>query len=139
MTTRSAGDGATASSASIGQLVASIKDDLTALVHDEIELAKAELKNDARSAGLGGAMIAGAAFLALVAFILGSFALVYGVHALGLALGWSFLVVAGAYLVIALVLALIAKSSFGRVSKAERTKTTARDAARALTGTADRT
>lgn len=119
-------------SASIGQLVASIKDDLTGLVRDEIELAKAELKQDAKEAGLGGALIAVAMFLGLLATILGSFALVYGVHALGLGLGWSFLVVAGAYVLVALLLLLTARSRFGRISKAERTKTTARDAARAL-------
>ncbi len=120
------------SSASIGQLVASIKDDLTGLVRDEIELAKAELKQDAKEAGLGGALIAMALFLGLLAVILGSFALVYGVHALGLGLGWSFLVVAGAYILVALLLLLTARSRFGRISKAERTKTTAREAARAL-------
>ncbi|SDU22763.1 phage holin family protein [Jiangella alkaliphila] len=119
-------------SASIGQLVASIKDDLTGLVRDEIELAKAELKQDAKEAGLGGALIAVALFLGLLATILGSFALVYGVHALGLGLGWSFLVVAGAYVLVALLLLLTARSRFGRISKVERTKTTAREAARAL-------
>ncbi|RIQ29162.1 phage holin family protein [Jiangella rhizosphaerae] len=119
-------------SASIGQLVASIKDDLTGLVRDEIELAKAELKEDAKEAAVGGAMTAVAAFLGLMAFILASFALVYGVRALGLTLGWSFLVVAGAYVLVALVLLLAARSRFGRISKAERTKVTARDAARAL-------
>jgi Flp pilus assembly protein TadB len=119
-------------SASIGQLVASIKDDLTGLVRDEIELAKAELKEDAKEAGLGGALIAVALFLGLLAVILGSFALVYGVHALGLGLGWSFLVVAGAYVLVALLLLLTARSRFGRISKVERTKTTAREAARAL-------
>ncbi|TDD70446.1 phage holin family protein [Jiangella aurantiaca] len=119
-------------SASIGQLVASIKDDLTGLVRDEIELAKAELKEDAKEAALGSAMAAVAAFLGLVAFILASFALVYAVRALGLTLGWSFLVVAGAYVLVALLLLLAARSRFGRISKAERTKITARDAARAL-------
>lgn len=119
-------------SASIGRLVTSIKDDLTGLVRDEIELAKAELKEDAKSAALGGAMTAAAAFLGVVAFLLASFALVYGVHALGLALGWSFLVVAGFYTLVALVLLLVARGRFGRISMAERTKVSARDAARAL-------
>lgn len=126
-------------SASIGQLVASIKDDVTGLVRDEIELAKAELKQDAKEAGLGIAMIALAAFLGLLVIILGSFALVYGVHALGLGLGWSFLVVAGFYLLVALLLLLVARSRFGRISKAERTKTTAREAVRALKRSTDST
>ncbi|TDC51472.1 phage holin family protein [Jiangella ureilytica] len=125
--------------ASIGRLVSSIKDDLTGLVRDEIALAKAELKEDAKSAALGGAMSGAAAVLLLLAVILGSFALVYGVHALGLALGWSFLVVAGFYVLVALVLLLLARGRFGRISMAERTKVTARDAARALTRSSNST
>jgi hypothetical protein len=126
-------------SASIGRLVTSIKDDLTGLVRDEIELAKAELKEDAKSAALGSAMSAVAAFLLVLAAILGSFALVYGVRALGLTLGWSFLVVAGFYVLVALVLLLAARGRFGRISMAERTKVTARDAARALTRSSNST
>jgi hypothetical protein len=126
-------------SASIGRLVTSIKDDLTGLVRDEIELAKAELKEDAKSAALGSAMSAVAAFLLMLAAILGSFALVYGVRALGLTLGWSFLVVAGFYVLVALVLLLAARGRFGRISMAERTKVTARDAARALTRSSNST
>lgn len=126
-------------SASIGRLVTSIKDDLTGLVRDEIALAKAELKEDAKSAALGSAMSAAAAFLLLLAVVLGSFALVYGVHALGLALGWSFLVVAGFYVLVALVLLLLARGRFSRISMAERTKVTARDAARALTRSSNST
>lgn len=126
-------------SASIGRLVTSIKDDLTGLVRDEIALAKAELKEDAKSAALGSAMSGAAAFLLLLATVLGSFALVYGVHALGLALGWSFLVVAAFYVLVALVLLLLARGRFGRISMAERTKVTARDAARALTRSSNST
>ncbi|MBB5787565.1 phage holin family protein [Jiangella mangrovi] len=119
-------------SASIGRLVASIKDDLTGLVHNEIELAKAELKEDAKSAAIGSAMTMVAAFLGVVAFLLASFALVYGVRALGLTIGWAFLVVAGFYVLVALVLLVVARGQFGRISMAERTKISARDAARAL-------
>lgn len=126
-------------SASIGRLVTSIKDDLTGLIRDEIELAKAELKEDAKSAALGGGLSAAALFLLLLAVILGSFALVYGVHALGLALGWAFLVVAGFYVLVAAVLLLVARGRFGKISGAERTKVTARDAARALTRSSNST
>lgn len=122
----------TTEGSSIGHLVTSIKDDLTGLVRDEIELAKAELKQDAQSAALGGGLVMVSALLGLLALILASIALAYGVSALGLAPGWAFLVVAGFYLVLAAVLVLVAKGRFGRISGPKRARTTARDAAAAL-------
>lgn len=131
MAARATSDGADAS-ASIGQLVASIKDDLTGLVHDEIALAKAEVREEAQSAALGGAFIAVAVGLGLLAVVLLSFALVYGVAALGVGLGWAFLIVGGAYIIVAGLLGLLAKGRFGKIQGAPRAKITAQEAARAL-------
>ena len=131
MATRATSDAAE-TEASIGQLVAAIKTDLTALVRDEIELAKTEMREDAKSVAQGGAMAAVAGVFALFAFIMGSFALVYGVRALGITLGWSFLIVTGFYLFVTVVLLLAAKGRFGHLSKARRTKVTAQQAAAAL-------
>lgn len=119
-------------SASIGQLVASIKDDLTGLLRAEIELAKAELKEDAKAAAIGLALAVLAGLLLVLAVILGSFALVYGVAALGLTRGWAFVVVTGFYVVLAAVLLLVAKGRFGKVTGVGRAKVTAREAARAI-------
>src|SRR5215207_2319834 len=69
--------GRTESEASIGQLVAGIQRDLSTLVRGEIELAKAELRESAEQAGVGGALFAAAAFLAVLASIVGSVALGY--------------------------------------------------------------
>lgn len=118
--------------ASIGQLVASIKDDLTGLVRGEVELAKAELREEAKAAGLGGAMIAVAALLGLIALVLLSIALVYGVDALGLTRGWSFLVVGVAYILLAGLLGLVARSLFARVKGPQRARESARRTAAAL-------
>ena len=76
---------------SIGQLFASASNDVSVLVRSEIELAKLEIKEDVTRAAGGAGMFAGAAFLGVVAFLLVSFAAVYGINALGLALGWSFM------------------------------------------------
>lgn len=120
------------SAPSVGQLVASIKDDVTGLVRGEIDLAKAELREEAKQAGVGGGMIAVAAALGLLALVLLSIALVYGVSALGLTLGWSYLVVGGAYLVLAGLLGLLAKGRFAHVKGPQRARASAQRAVEAL-------
>lgn len=131
MAARAPSDGAD-TSASIGQLVASIKEDLSILVRDEVQLAKAELRQDVKAASVGGALAAVGVGLLVLALIIGSFALVYGIHALGLTLGWSFLVVTGFYLLVAAVCLAVALGRFKKLSKAQRTKITAGEAAAAL-------
>ena len=54
------------------------------LVRSEIELAKSELKDDAKSAGKGGGMFGAAGFLGVLVVILLSIAAAYGLTALGL-------------------------------------------------------
>ncbi|MCL7428180.1 phage holin family protein [Streptomyces sp. YS415] len=93
---------------SIGQLFASATTDMSALVHDEIALAKAQLKQDVkRGATSGGAfMVAGAVLVFSLPML--NFALAYGIRT------WSdwnlavcFLLSFAANVLIALVLTLI--------------------------------
>lgn len=51
-----------AADASLGHLFSEITEDLTGLVHSEIDLAKAELKEEAVNAGKAGGMLAGAGY-----------------------------------------------------------------------------
>jgi uncharacterized membrane protein YqjE len=121
------------SDASIGALVAGIQQDLTALVRGQIELAKAELRESAARAGLGAGLIAAAAFLVLLAVVLISVALAYGLVALGLHPGWAFLIVAGLYIVLAVVLGLLARNRFARIQppvRVQRVAARAREAIR---------
>lgn len=103
------------SDASIGALVAGIQQDLTALVRGQIELAKAELRESAARAGVGAGLIAAAAFLVLLAVVLISVALAYGLVALGLHPGWAFLIVAVFYILLAVLLGLLARNRFARI------------------------
>ncbi len=112
---------------SLGQLVAAASRDVSALVRSEIELAKAEMRQDARYATRGGALFGGAALLALLALGLLSVAAVHGIEALGLGLGLSYLIVGVVYLVVAAVLALVAKRAMKRIRPPERTIRTAKD------------
>ncbi|OKH99666.1 transporter [Streptomyces sp. CB02923] len=117
---------------SLGQLVATATAEMSALVHDEIALAKAELRQDAKRAGIGSAAFLVAGALALFALPVLSFAAAYGIHNLGLGLAWSFLIVGGAFLVVALLLVLVAVSKLKKIKKPEKTISSAKETAAVL-------
>ncbi|MEU7180891.1 MULTISPECIES: phage holin family protein [Streptomyces] len=117
---------------SLGQLVASATAEMSALVHDEIALAKAEIRKDAKRAGIGSAAFIVAGVLGMFALPVLSFAAAYGIHNLGLGLAWSFLIVGGAFLVIAAVLVLIALAKLKKIKKPEKTISSAKETAAVL-------
>jgi len=122
VTTRGGDRQADAAAMSTGQLIASIRDDVSTLVRDEVELAKAELRESATRAGVGGALGLAAAYLAMLASIALVIAAGYGLTALGLHAGWAFLIVGGVLLLIAALLVLIARGRFAKVSGPKRTQ-----------------
>ncbi|GGZ13783.1 phage holin family protein [Streptomyces poonensis] len=65
---------------SIGQLFASATTDLSALVHDEIALAKAQLKHDVKRGAVGGGAFAAAGAVLIFSLPMLSFALAYGIR-----------------------------------------------------------
>ncbi|HEX5996106.1 MAG TPA: phage holin family protein [Jiangellales bacterium] len=122
MTTRDGDQQADAAGMSTGQLIASLRDDVSTLVRDEVELAKAEMRESAARAGAGGALGAAAAYLAMLASIVFVIAAGYGLTALGLHPGWAFLIVGAVLLLLAALLALIARSRLATVSAPKRTQ-----------------
>lgn len=93
---------------SLGQLVASATADMSALVHDEIALAKAELRQDVKRGAIGGGAFAAAGTVLLFSLPMLSFALAYGIRT------WShwnlaicFLLSFAANVLVSAVLALI--------------------------------
>lgn len=112
---------------SLGQLVAQAMAQAQKLFKAEIELAKAELKEDAKRAGLAGGMFGGAAFLGYFGALFCSVAAAFGIHALGITLGWSFLIVGGAYLVLAGMVGFVGKRNIDKMPKVNRTKQTIQD------------
>jgi uncharacterized membrane protein YqjE len=97
------------SEASVAELLKELSDQTTRLVHDEVELAKAELGEKATSAGLGAGMFGGAALFGLYA--LGALTATL-ILALSTAVaGWvAALIVTVVYGVIAGVLALTGRT-----------------------------
>ncbi|MDJ0461529.1 phage holin family protein [Streptomyces sp. H27-C3] len=117
---------------SLGQLVATATAEMSALMHDEIALAKAELRQDAKRVGIGGGAIGIAGVFALFSLPVLSLAAAYGIHNLGLGLAWSFLIVGGAFLLLAGLLALLAVRKFKKVKPPEKTIASAKQTAAVL-------
>ncbi|MFE5402083.1 phage holin family protein [Streptomyces sp. NPDC056580] len=93
---------------SIGQLFASATTDLSALVHDEIALAKAQLKQDVKRGATSGGAFSAAGMLLLFSLPMLNFALAYGIRTWS---GWNlavcFLLSFAANVLVAGLLALI--------------------------------
>lgn len=118
----------------LGQLVASATAEMSALVHDEIALAKAELREDVVRAGIGSGAAIGSGTLVLFSLPVLSIAAAYGIHNLGLGLAWSFLIVGVAFWLLAGLVALVAKAKFKKLKPPRRTIESVKQTA-ALVGT----
>jgi len=88
---------------SVGELIGNISNDLSQLFRQEVELAKAELKQEATKAGKAAGMLGGAGFAGYLAVVLLSFALVFGLANV-MDAGWAALIVAVIWGVIGAVL-----------------------------------
>src|SRR4051812_35212911 len=119
--------GQNGSEPTVGQLVANASKELSSLVRSEVELAKTELKKSAVAAGTGAGMFSAAGFLALLAVILLSISAAYGLTAAGLHPAIAFLIVAGAYLLIAAILVLIGRRTLKGAKGPERTIETSKE------------
>jgi hypothetical protein len=89
--------------ASLGELVHGISEDLSTLIHQELALAKAELREEAVKAGKGAGLLGATGYAGHMVLLFGTFALVFGVgHITGL--GWACLIVTAIWAVVGAVL-----------------------------------
>jgi hypothetical protein len=109
-----------AASTSLGELLGEVTQDLSSLMRQEIALAKAELKDSASKAGKGAGMLGGAGYAALMAVFFLSVALWWAIGQLT-GLGWSAVIVALIWGVIAAVLFLVGRNQIKEVQGAPRT------------------
>ncbi|MDP9863602.1 MULTISPECIES: phage holin family protein [Streptosporangium] len=86
---------------SLGALVAAASDQISTLVRAEIELAKSELRFDAKRAGMAAGLFGAAAFMAHLCLILASFAIAYAMVELGVWTWLAFAIVTVFYLLVA--------------------------------------
>jgi hypothetical protein len=118
---------------SVGELVGEVSRDLSTLIRQEIELAKAEATQSAKRAGKGAGMFGGAGVAGHMVLLFLSLALWW---ALGTVMGggWSGLVVAAVWAVVAAVLAARGRSEIKAVEGLPRTADSVKKIPDALRG-----
>ena len=112
---------------SVGDLVSLALRDLTRLIRCELDLAKLELRADARRMGLAGALMGISGFAGFLVMVRLSFALAYGLITLGIWPWAAFLIVAGAWVLLAVVAMLVVARKMRRMSGLRRTRATVQD------------
>ncbi len=114
---------AKAESTSLGDLLGEVTRDMSTLMRQEVELAKVELKQSATRAGKGTGMLAGAGVAGHFVLLFLSLALWW---ALGIVmgLGWSGVVVAVIWAVVAAVLAAMGRKELNAIKGMPRTAET---------------
>ena len=113
--------------ASPGQLAAEVAKDVSTLVRQEIALAKAELQQEAKTAGMAAGAFGGAGFAGYFVLVFLSLALMWGLDA-WMPLGWAAVVVAGIWAVVGAILAAVGRSRLKRFSpRPERTIETVKE------------
>jgi flagellar motor component MotA len=93
----------TGESQSLGTLVGEVTKDLSTLMRQEVELAKAELREEASKAGKAAGMLGGAGVAGLLLAVFASLALMFALGAV-IPLGWAALVVAALWGIVGAVL-----------------------------------
>lgn len=120
-----------ASETSLGDLVGEVSRDLSALMRQELELAKAELAESAKRAGMGAGLLGAAGYAAMMAVLFLSLALWWALGLL-IGLGWSGVVVAVLWAIVAGILFAIGRSRLKTVEGAPQTVETVKEIPEAL-------
>lgn len=116
-----------AANASPGELASEVAKDMSTLVRQEIALAKVEMQQEAKTAGTAFGAFGGAGFAGYFVLVFLSLALMW-LLGTWMALGWSALIVAGVWAVIAGVLALVGRRKLKAFNpKPERTIETVKE------------
>ncbi|WP_171586428.1 MULTISPECIES: phage holin family protein [unclassified Arthrobacter] len=115
-----------AANESLGSLLSDVSRDLSTLMRQELELAKAELRESGTKAGKGVGMFGGAAIAGHFVLLFLSLALMWGLAEL-VGLGWSAVIVAVIWGIIAAVLALTGKKELKSVRGLPATAATVKD------------
>jgi Putative Actinobacterial Holin-X, holin superfamily III len=105
---------------SLGEVLSDVTQDISTLMRQEVELAKAEIRQSATKAGKGAGMLGGAGISGYMVVLFVSIAAWWGLgdttgH------GWSALIVAAAWLIVAAALALAGRNEIKSVSGLPRT------------------
>ncbi|BCW51741.1 phage holin family protein [Arthrobacter sp. StoSoilB13] len=115
-----------AESVPLGELLSDLTRDVSTLMRQEVELAKVELKESATKAGKGAGMMAGAAWAGHLTVLFLSLALWWALGQL-IGLGWSAIVVAVIWGIVAAVLASMGRKELNAIKGMPRTTETVQE------------
>ena len=110
----------------LGELLSDLTRDVSTLMRQEVELAKVELKESATKAGKGAGMMAGAAWAGHLTVLFLSLALWWALGQL-IGLGWSAVVVAVIWGIVAAVLASMGRKELNTIKGMPRTTETVKE------------
>ncbi len=118
---------------SLGDIVGNIAADLSTLIRQEAALAKAEVRQSASQAGKGVGMLSGAGIAAWFVLFFLSVALWWLIGS-WVGLGWSALIVAVLWAIVAAVLAAVGRTELKRITGLPQTVDTAKQIPDAMKG-----
>ncbi|MFL6161384.1 MAG: phage holin family protein [Jatrophihabitantaceae bacterium] len=118
---------------SVGELLSDITTDLSILMRQEVELAKAEIKQSATRAGKGAGLLGGAGVAGHFVLLFISIAAWWGIGD-STGHGWSALIVALVWAVIAAVLSVVGRNQLKTVQGVPRTTETVKKIPSAVAG-----
>src|SRR6476646_7063262 len=118
---------------SLGDLISEVTSDLSTLMRQELELAKAELQQSASRAGKGAGMLGGAGLAGYFVLLFLSIGLWWAIGS-ATGLGWSALIVAVIWGIIAPALFTVGRNSLKSVRFINNTATTVKKIPDALKG-----
>ena len=118
---------------SIGELLSDVSQDISTLMRQEVELAKAEIKQSATRARKGAGMFAGAGLAGHMVLLFLSISAWWAIGD-NTGYGWSALIVAAIWLVIGAVLAVIGRSEFQAIKGVPQTADTVKKIPDAVKG-----
>lgn len=126
-------------SRSVGELFGEVSRDLSTLMRQEVELVKAEMKQEVAKTSKGAGLLAGAGFAGYMVLLFASIALWWALANV-MDQGWAALIVAGIWAVIGALLAVTGRARLRAVHpKPERTVDTMKQVPGALKGQEGRT
>jgi hypothetical protein len=110
----------------LGQLLSEVSRDLSTLIRQEVELAKAEVTDSAKKAGKGAGLLGGAAVAGYFALLFLSICIWW---ALGYLIGnaWSALIIAVIYGIVAAILAARGRSKLQQIEGVPQTAQTVKE------------
>jgi hypothetical protein len=124
------------SDSSVGELIGQVAQDLSVLMRQELDLAKAEVRQEITEAGKAAGMLGGAGFAGYMVLLFGSIAAWWGLANV-MDHGWAALIVAGVWAVVGALLFAVGRGRMKQVNpKPELTVETVKELPDTLKGAA---